>query len=206
MDKAAIITINDYNNYGNRLQNYATQEVLKAMGLSVKTIITDVESEEHISQSKKSLVTKLFKLKNMPTKIVCKKIKDKVWYKIHKGHIEDSIKKRLEDFKEFTKNNICETNYHVSQSNISKALADEFDYFIVGSDQVWNPIFRYGSSIDFLTFAPPYKRIAYAPSFGIDEIPSKYVENYSRWLLEIHRLSVKDIEQDQVSSSIILIS
>lgn len=192
MDKVAIITINDYNNYGNRLQNYATQEVLKSIGLSVKTIITDVEYEEHSSNNKNSLVSKLFKLKNMPTKMLCKKIKDKAWYKIHKQHINDSIKKRLERFKEFTKNNICETNYHISQSNISKALADEFDYFIVGSDQVWNPTFRYGCSIDFLTFAPTYKRIAYAPSFGVDEIPSKYVENYSRWLSEMHRLSVRE--------------
>ena len=31
MKKIGIITINDYNNYGNRLQNYAVQEVLKSL-------------------------------------------------------------------------------------------------------------------------------------------------------------------------------
>ncbi|MDD3225147.1 MAG: polysaccharide pyruvyl transferase family protein [Clostridium sp.] len=192
MIKVAIITINDYNNYGNRLQNYATQEVLKTIGLSVKTIITDAEYEENSSQNRNSLLDKCFKLKNMSAKMVCKKIENKVWYKIHNHYVEESIKSRLEKFKEFTSDNISETSYHISQSNISKNLADEFDYFIVGSDQVWNPTFRYGSSIDFLTFAPQYKRIAYAPSFGIDEIPGKYIEDYSKWISEMHRLSVRE--------------
>ena len=38
MKKIAIITIFDENNYGNRLQNYATQEVLKELGFEVETI------------------------------------------------------------------------------------------------------------------------------------------------------------------------
>lgn len=37
--KVGIITIIDYNNYGNRLQNYATQEVIKHLGFEVETII-----------------------------------------------------------------------------------------------------------------------------------------------------------------------
>ena len=41
MKKIAILTLNGQYNYGNRLQNYATQEVLKSLGFSVETIITD---------------------------------------------------------------------------------------------------------------------------------------------------------------------
>ena len=39
MKKVGILTINDDTNYGNRLQNYATQEVLKKRMLEVDTII-----------------------------------------------------------------------------------------------------------------------------------------------------------------------
>ena len=39
MRKIGILTINDYNNYGNRLQNYAVQEVLLKQGFNVQTII-----------------------------------------------------------------------------------------------------------------------------------------------------------------------
>ena len=38
--KIAIVTINDNNNYGNRLQNYATQEMLKKMYRSVQEVYT----------------------------------------------------------------------------------------------------------------------------------------------------------------------
>ena len=38
MKKAAIITIYDMDNYGNRLQNYAVQEILKKKGLDVETL------------------------------------------------------------------------------------------------------------------------------------------------------------------------
>lgn len=37
--KVAIFTLNGYSNYGNRLQNYATQEVLKDLGFQVETIL-----------------------------------------------------------------------------------------------------------------------------------------------------------------------
>ena len=39
MKKVGIITIIDYKNYGNRLQNYATQEVLKSLGFETITIV-----------------------------------------------------------------------------------------------------------------------------------------------------------------------
>ena len=75
---------------------------------------------------------------------------------------------------------------------IPENLGESFDYFIVGSDQVWNPIYRKGSPIDFLTFAPQNKRVAYAPSFGIAEIPDKYISQYTKWLSEFNHLSVRE--------------
>ena len=39
MKKVGIVTINDYGNYGNRLQNYALQEVIKNLGFDVTTIV-----------------------------------------------------------------------------------------------------------------------------------------------------------------------
>ena len=39
-----ILTIIDNNNYGNRLQNYATQVIIKKMGFNVETIKNDAYS------------------------------------------------------------------------------------------------------------------------------------------------------------------
>ena len=52
MKKIGIITINDNDNYGNRLQNYAVQEILKKLNIKPITITRkgaghDTESTEY---------------------------------------------------------------------------------------------------------------------------------------------------------------
>ena len=58
MKRIGIITINDNNNYGNRLQNYAVQEYLKRLGFEVETLI-NVEA----SNDKKKFILRLIKKK-----------------------------------------------------------------------------------------------------------------------------------------------
>lgn len=187
MRSIGIITIIDYNNYGNRLQNYATQEVLKSLGFSVETIINYPQNNN--CDNNTNALNKIHKLRQYTLKELLTKIMNKT---ILKNKIKKLKNSRIESFKNFTKINIMETNYTISDDNIPKGLSDEFDYFVTGSDQVWNPTFRYGSSVDFLAFAPQNKRIAYAPSFGISEIPSSYKENYKIWLSEVASLSVRE--------------
>ena len=52
----AIVTIYDLNNYGNRLQNYATVKFLQNCGYSVETIILDYNT---LSGSVKNLIKKI---------------------------------------------------------------------------------------------------------------------------------------------------
>jgi len=188
--RVAILTINDYYNYGNRLQNYAAQEVITSLGFEVVTIINTRHTSNY--NGKNNLKSKLQKLKGMSNKGKFELIKTKIWNQINKEKIKDNKAKRIKAFKEFTASNITETNYSISDYDTPSDLSDRFDFFITGSDQVWNPIFGYGSPIDFLTFAPKHKRIAYAPSFGISIIPEEYVKNYSLWLSEIENLSVRE--------------
>jgi len=184
--RVAILTINGYHNFGNRLQNYATQEVIMSLGFQVVTIVNTRYTSNY--NGKNNLKSKLQKLKYMSNKEKFELIKTKIWNQLNK----ENRNKRIKVFKEFTVSNILETNYCISEDNIPEDLSDRFDFFIIGSDQVWNPIFGYGSPIDFLTFAPKHKRIAYAPSFGISVIPGEYIENFSLWLSEIKNLSVRE--------------
>ena len=64
-------------------------------------------------------------------------------------------------------------------------------YFIAGSDQVWNPLFQ-GRDVDFLTFAPPEKRLSFAASIGVDEIPDGQLARYGQLLREMKYLSVRE--------------
>ena len=65
-----------------------------------------------------------------------------------------------------------------------------YDCFVCGSDQVWNP--NTACSAYFLQFAPEHKRIAFAPSFGIGELPESVKPVYQKWLSEIPQLSVRE--------------
>lgn len=183
MKKIGILTINNYNNYGNRLQNYALQEILKSMEFDVKTIVNIIKNK-----SSNSVKYKLRKVKYMSTNLIYKELNTRLNNYLYKKNKTERIKA----FKKFTREYIEETDYFISDNNIPDDLSQEFDYFITGSDQVWNPNFRHGSTIDFLTFAPRHKRIAYAPSFGISKIPEEYIDRYKTWLSEMYKLSVRE--------------
>lgn len=50
------------------------------------------------------------------------------------------------------------------------ATPPDYDAFVVGSDQLWNPLGHLGDTAFFLKFAPPAQRIAYAPSVGVSRL------------------------------------
>jgi hypothetical protein len=52
------------------------------------------------------------------------------------------------------------------------AAPPDHDAFVVGSDQLWNPIGHFGDTAFFLKFASPELRIAYAPSIGVSQLDS----------------------------------
>ncbi len=64
--------------------------------------------------------------------------------------------------------------------------------FLCGSDQIWNASALYVDPMFYLRFAPEYKRIAIAPSFGASEIPSYNRRIMSSWIRKIPHLSVRE--------------
>lgn len=165
--KLAILTINDDCNLGNRLQNYATQETLKKHNIKVETI-----------SNQNGIVGKGY---------VKKKVKDR----IKRILIIKPKYKRYNNFMKFNKN-IKYSKYHIDMNYISNKLSTGYDYYITGSDQVWNPNFNRMSDIDFLKFAPKEKRSSFSASFGISEIPEELKEYYKSNLLEMQNLSVRE--------------
>ena len=167
MKKVAILTINDDNNYGNRLQNYAVQEILKKQGLKVETI-SNQQGIYGIKYLKKII-------KNIIKRLI-----------IFKPSF-----RRFHYFMKFNKN-IRYSKYHIDKKHIPEKLSQKYEYFITGSDQVWNPNFGRMSDIDFLTFAPKEKRNSFSASFGINEVPEDMKEYYKKNLLELNKISVRE--------------
>lgn len=68
-------------------------------------------------------------------------------------------------------------------------------FFVTGSDQVWNPLFRSARGrIDnrLLTFAPPGKRVCFAPSIGLNDLPQVWQQTFIRDWNRYPRLSVRE--------------
>lgn len=114
--------------------------------------------------------------------------------KINKKRIQKINQNRIEIFKEFSKKYLNETKFSISIKDITENLENKYEYFVSGSDQVWNPNDPMVSEINFMTFAPKSKRLTYAPSFGVSSIPEKYKKDYSKWLEGLDNISVREEE------------
>jgi hypothetical protein len=184
--KVAIVTLIGYENYGNRLQNYATQEVIKNLGFEAKTLIYYKRVKPEKEPLHISLKRKILSFCNMTNKERYLAFQNKLTHLLYKN----LIYKRNKAFKLFTEKNINETGI-IYDDYVFNNLAEDYDFFLTGSDQVWHP-FNKDKPLYFLIFAPKQKRIAYASSFGVTELPENCIETYKKYISEIPYLSVRE--------------
>lgn len=177
MKKIGIISIYDNNNYGNRLQNYAVQQVLKKIDCEPETIINWPETNQPITRIEKIKKNTRRKLSGVKKAI--------------KGLIHQEEKRRYECFKSFNKKFVQISKDSITYCNARK-MKDKYDYFIVGSDQVWNPNFGRLSDIDLLTFSKREKNIAFSASFGISSISETNKEKCKKAFTNFKSISVRE--------------
>jgi len=182
--RIGIITLHGYVNYGNRLQNYALQEVLKNFSEEVETSVFS-----KFSVQSNGTLSKIKKVFSKPLPQTMKAISNRINFLVNKSIIDQ----REGRFKQFSQKYINEK--HINNFDELNQIAKETDYFVVGSDQVWNPYaVKYKEQYYFLQFVEKEKRIAYAPSFGIFEIPEEVKPQYKEWISSFPYLSVREKE------------
>ena len=189
MKKIGIITIYDNNNYGNRLQNYAVQQFFKEMGYITETIKNDSIRNQANARNLKEVLKKIKKF------LAIIKIHIQRWKKDRNGL-------RKQNFKNFNKNFIKFANKKITYKN-AKKMNKEYDYFAVGSDQVWNPEFLRLSPIDLLYFADPSKRLSFSASFGISELPDKNKKQAKEELEKFKAISVREENGKTIVNSLL---
>jgi len=103
---------------------------------------------------------------------------------------------RFHDFME-QEYHLSPTLYKSSEDLIN--LGHEYDTFICGSDQIWNTGRYQPDDGFFLNFVPTgKKRIAYAPSFGVDEIEADSVDFIKNSLNSFHALSTRESQGQNI--------
>lgn len=171
--KATIVTIYDpMPNIGNRLQNYAAQMVLEGLGFEADTL----SFQRPVFTGKKRWMA-------LAQQITGYRLPgDKNYWQW--------FPKRVRSFEEFNKRHI-KTQRLRSIQQIQAA-----DYFVLGSDQVWNPNW-YGDSplkkdLFLLTFAKPEQKVCLSPSFGVEALPPQWEPWFKEKLSSFPHLAVRE--------------
>lgn len=173
MISATIVTIYDPTpNYGNRLQNYAVQFVLERIDVSSKT----VSFQKCELEWRKEL--KYFAQKMTGYRLPGNK---NYWR---------NEPARILTFNRFNKKFI-HTERITAIDQISKT-----DFYILGSDQVWNPTWYTDSVLKkdlfLLTFAKPEQKVCFSPSFSVDSLDDEWIPWFKEHLGTIPKLSVRE--------------
>ena len=179
--RIGIVTItNDGYNFGNRLQNYALQTVLQRMGFEVETLNRPIRENQRLWwRSKKKVLHYL-----LP-------------YHRQKVHLKAG------NFF-FWNERFIKWSEMVVTDDMLPSLADKYDYFIAGSDQIWNPRFVWGTDpYMFLQFARPEQRIAYAPSIGLDNVDAGSIPQYKEWWRDWKALSCRENEGARIIGEVV---
>lgn len=158
--RIGVLTLPLHTNYGGILQAYALQRVLQDMGHDVVLL----DSYPQCPTLKPFPLQQMFYLKRLLMKFVAPHKALPLFYE--KEAIVRYQKK--EHIRQFYRQHVR----HVPFGEGATLNSNDFDALIVGSDQVWRPIYDSKNILErYLSFAKDWtqvKRIAYAASFGTD--------------------------------------
>ena len=179
-----IMTFHWAPNYGALLQTWALQEFLLQNGYEVEAI--DFIPRWHSISLLRCIMTK--RLRN-----------------VKKRWIEYKREKKVKQFRE--------AYLHISEKRFGhkdelKQNPPIYDYYVSGSDQIWNPPFtmrgQKGVTLSyFLDFAPQgRKKFAFASSFGRSTLPDDMLPVIKRELETFSAVSVREDPGAQILQSI----
>lgn len=167
--KIGIITPFDNTNFGNRLQNYALQQVL----LEYADEVTTLKNKPVLRGLKAKLTRSSFLAESVPVNRLMGKKRKAMLLAFNKKYIRTSGKS------------------YCYEARYSRPI-ENCDYYCAGSDQIWNPELGRAGGFNFLTFAPPERCFSYAASFGLETIPEKDRAAVKEGLRHLRHISVRE--------------
>ena len=143
MKTAGILTMHKVRNYGSALQAWATQDVIRKLGNDSYLIDNIYPNDYHKSFHKREV------------------IKDVMRYCLHL-YLGFPLKKKKKAFEIFWDKHFRLSPCYRSRNEI-KCNPPQYDIYVAGSDQTWNPSHIHEASTFFLDFVPQgKKKVRYA--------------------------------------------
>ena len=178
--KVAIITFfQSQDNYGQLLQCYALQKVLRQMGHKPYLICYGFHEKFFHWLEKKNFFTK------RGIRETCHRFKETI------RHRNDTS---VRDFDSFRKKYLVKSMRRYNSLEELQRRPPKAKCYITGSDQVWAQLLSIDDNRSFfLDFGPQnMKRISYAPSFAVEDYPSELKEKLAEQLRRFDSISVRE--------------
>ncbi|MFC6334893.1 polysaccharide pyruvyl transferase family protein [Paenibacillus septentrionalis] len=181
--KIAILTLNGYENYGNRLQNYALERILSQFG----EVVTLFQHRGNYAINQKNFLSLYNQFSYKSKAELLDTIKKEI---VIKDGADAKITRFL-NFKVFSEKHLNEVYYLINEDMVLENIYSDFDYFVVGSDQVWNPVWQKGNYNCLLPFDTKAKKISISASFGVDNLGDKK-DWYKQYLSLFDYITVRE--------------
>lgn len=176
MKSVGIVTIHKINNYGAALQAYSLNKFLRDNKYDAQTIDF---CTYRVAESKE-VFFKNNNIKNIIRNLLILKDASK-------------LRKRNQNFDEFINSNIVLSNKTYYSNDEIKSDDLSLDYYICGSDQIWNTHCLNYSPAFLLDFVDDKSKcLSYAASMGADTIADSAIEDFERNLKSYKAISVRE--------------
>lgn len=193
MKKVGIMTHHKFYNQGTMLQAYALQKKIELMGQHSEIINYTTTT---FRNSKKDKIKKIIK----NPKILIERLN----LLIDKKKNAKEINKSIERFDYFYNNYMKLSKEKYISNDELKRNPPDYDIYMVGSDQTWNPYIKSNKETYLLDFVPNNKvKTSYAPSIGGKEIPEESKEVFKKNLETFYKISCREEKAKEILQEIV---
>ena len=197
--KIGIVTYVKCDNYGAELQAFALQWKLNAMGFDAEVLNLE---KRNVDLKRNPVV-----IKGAIMQRIKKEGAFKAFFSVMKKILEvygrikaekkfaDKEKKKHKLFECFFEKKIRHSEKFYTLDEVCSDETLPYDVYIAGSDQIWNYIHTDRLDVYFLMFVNKFKakKISYAASISIYDIPEKMRADYKKYFENIDVISVREL-------------
>ena len=176
--RTGLITFHFAHHYGAQLQALATMRAIQSLGHDCEIIDYRLPHTTRTNQ----LFKKSGGVRGMASD---------AHTALHYG----AFQRRFRRFEAFVAEEMSLSPQRYTAFEQLRADPPAYDVYVAGSDQIWNPYIFQDKQFDpsfLLGFVREGRRIAYAPSLGVPELPEDKAEELRRFLTPFSALSVRE--------------
>ena len=178
MLRTGLITFHFSHHYGAQLQAYATMKAIQGLGHACEIIDYRLPDAVRASRLYKKSATVRGVISDAHTTLHYTK-----------------FKRRVDRFNAFVAEEMNQTAKRYGGFADLQADPPAYDVYVAGSDQIWNPYIFEDRQFDpsfLLAFAKEGRKISYAPSFAVSELPQDKAAQLREYLEPFSALSVRE--------------